>query len=82
MVGVSFTLGVFCLTLADLARVGIVRPDAETGEFTNAPAWQRYTFATGAGAIGIAVLFAGVFAPTRRVSPGEPLRLPANSLIL
>ncbi|BGP07123.1 hypothetical protein JCM10049v2_002953 [Rhodotorula toruloides] len=42
MVGVSFTLGVFCLTLADLARVGIVRPDAETGEFTNAPAWQRH----------------------------------------
>ncbi|BGP31157.1 hypothetical protein JCM10296v2_002921 [Rhodotorula toruloides] len=32
MVGVAFTMGVFCLTLADLARVGIVRPDAETGE--------------------------------------------------
>ncbi|BGO98503.1 hypothetical protein NBRC10513v2_002898 [Rhodotorula toruloides] len=42
MVGVAFTMGVFCLTLADLARVGIVRPDAETGEFTNAPAWQRH----------------------------------------
>ncbi|BGP23805.1 hypothetical protein Rt10032_c05g2475 [Rhodotorula toruloides] len=56
MVGVAFTMGVFCLTLADLARVGIVRPDAETGEFANAPAWKRYTFATGAGAVGVAVL--------------------------
>lgn len=67
MVGVAFTMGVFCLTLADLARVGIVRPDEETGEFTNAPAWQRYLFATAAGGIGVAVLGAGVVAPTRQV---------------
>lgn len=64
----TFVAAVFCLNAADMARVGYSSQDKVTGEYQLAPAWQRYLFAIGFGAVGAGVVSWGVLAPARVVT--------------